>query len=279
VEANTFSDGADGVTGHFTSSIFRGNRTDTGGTSTFLLDTDKILVTTATSGTVVVPAGITQVVLNASALTGAIGIQAPRRDRFTQFTIVDPKGIVNGSQQLVVSINSGDTKINGVAQSSIIATNYPNQTIVVTTNGIDGITVQRHLMIGSRTGGADTDGITVQGSNLTIAGNMTMANTVLGSSTLTYASTVNIDFNGPAFRTINLTGDITLTTSNSAAGKQVVVRFVADSTARNFTFPGGWTFLNATAPASIAASKTGALSLTAFGSDDSNVVATYQVQP
>jgi hypothetical protein len=145
VEANTFSDGADGVTGHFTSSIFRGNRTDTGGTSTFLLDTDKILVTTATSGTVVVPAGITQVVLNASALTGAIGIQAPRRDRFTQFTIVDPKGIVNGSQQLVVSINSGDTKINGVAQSSIIATNYPNQTIVVTTNGIDGITVQRHF--------------------------------------------------------------------------------------------------------------------------------------
>jgi hypothetical protein len=40
VEANTFSDGADGITGHFTSSIFRGNRTDTGGTSTFLQDTD-----------------------------------------------------------------------------------------------------------------------------------------------------------------------------------------------------------------------------------------------
>jgi hypothetical protein len=42
VEANTFSDGADGITGHFTSSIFRGNRTDTGGTSTFLQDTDKM---------------------------------------------------------------------------------------------------------------------------------------------------------------------------------------------------------------------------------------------
>jgi hypothetical protein len=42
VEANTFSDGADGITGHFTSSIFRGNRTETGGTSTFLQDTDKV---------------------------------------------------------------------------------------------------------------------------------------------------------------------------------------------------------------------------------------------
>jgi len=42
VEANTFSDGADGITGHFTSSIFRGNGTDTGGTSTFLQDTDKV---------------------------------------------------------------------------------------------------------------------------------------------------------------------------------------------------------------------------------------------
>jgi hypothetical protein len=42
VEANTFSDGADGITGHFTSSIFRGNRTDTGGTSTFLQDTNKM---------------------------------------------------------------------------------------------------------------------------------------------------------------------------------------------------------------------------------------------
>jgi hypothetical protein len=43
VEENTFSDGSDAVTGHFRSSIFRSNRTEKGGTPTFLQHGDQTL--------------------------------------------------------------------------------------------------------------------------------------------------------------------------------------------------------------------------------------------
>jgi hypothetical protein len=48
---------------------------------------------------------------------------------------------------------------------------------------------------------------------------------------------------------------------------------------RNFTFPGGWKFIGAAAPASIAANKTALLTLTGFGANDSDVTAEYVVEP
>lgn len=102
---------------------------------------------------------------------------------------------------------------------------------------------------------------------------------VASSAAVTYAATTNIDFSKQSLQTISLTGDVTLTTSNTASGKPVVVRFISDGSTRAFTFPGSWTFIGAPAPANIAASKTGILSLTAFGAGDANVLAAYAVQP
>lgn len=75
-----------------------------------------------------------------------------------------------------------------------------------------------------------------------------------------------------------LTGAITFTTSNRTAGKSVTIRIINGATLRAFTFP-GWTFVGAAAPASIAASKTGILTLTCFGTAESDVVAAWAVQP
>lgn len=96
---------------------------------------------------------------------------------------------------------------------------------------------------------------------------------------ITYSATVNLDLAAldGQYRTISLTGDLTLTTSNRATGRTVVIRIIADASQRTLTFPTDWKFLG-TKPANIAASKTGVLSLTFFGTADSDCVAAWGVQ-
>ena len=99
------------------------------------------------------------------------------------------------------------------------------------------------------------------------------------TSTLTYSSTAAIDFATESIQTVTLTGDVTFTTANLAAGRSKTVRIICDSSTRAFTFPVGWVFVGTAAPATAIASKTGVLSLTAFGTADSTVVAAYAAQP
>jgi len=80
------------------------------------------------------------------------------------------------------------------------------------------------------------------------------------------------------YRTITLTGDITLTTSNRAAGRTVVIRLLPGASERTLTFPADWVFVS-TKPATLAANKTAVLSLTFFGTADTDCVAAYGVQP
>lgn len=94
-----------------------------------------------------------------------------------------------------------------------------------------------------------------------------------------YAATFDLDMTAEAFFTVELTGNITFTTSNIAAGRSKTVRILGDSVTRTLTFPAGWIFVGAAAPADIAASKTGVLTITAFGVADSTIVAAYAVEP
>lgn len=91
--------------------------------------------------------------------------------------------------------------------------------------------------------------------------------------------TVNLDLaalNG-TFQTIALTGNITFTTSNLAAGRTVSL-FISAAALRTFTFP-SWIFVGAAAPASIAAGKAGVLTLTSTGTTDAAVYAAWAAQP
>jgi hypothetical protein len=105
------------------------------------------------------------------------------------------------------------------------------------------------------------------------------ANLRLTHSTLTYGASVALDFDGDGFQTCSLTGDITFTTSNLAAGRSKTLRIVGDGSLRSFTFPAGWTFVGAAAPASLAANKVAVLTLTSFGTTDADVVAAYSAKP
>ena len=98
-------------------------------------------------------------------------------------------------------------------------------------------------------------------------------------STITYGATVALDFASldAQYRTISLTGNLELTTSNLANGRTLVLRLVADGSQRTLSFPTDWKFLG-TKPANIAASKVGVLSITAFGATNADAVAAYAVQ-
>jgi hypothetical protein len=100
-----------------------------------------------------------------------------------------------------------------------------------------------------------------------------------GFGTITYNSTTNLDMASldGQYQTITLTGDLTFTTSNLANGRKVVVRLLPGASQRNLTFPVDWVFVS-TKPANIAADKTGVLSLTFFGTADTDCVAAYAVQ-
>ncbi len=97
-------------------------------------------------------------------------------------------------------------------------------------------------------------------------------------STLTYAATTNIDFTAANFRTETLTGNVTFTTSNLAAGRSVTIRIIGDSSTRTLTFP-AWKFVGAAAPASLAANKVAILTITSFGATDANCIAAYSAEP
>jgi hypothetical protein len=100
-------------------------------------------------------------------------------------------------------------------------------------------------------------------------------------SALTYAATVNLDMealNGQT-RTINLTGNLSLTFSNRAAGRWVALRLVCDGTQRTLTFPAGIVFFGGAAPANIAANKEAKLAIEFFGTTDATGRAGYAVQP
>jgi len=99
---------------------------------------------------------------------------------------------------------------------------------------------------------------------------------------LTYAASVALPFgggNGAPLATLALTGDVTLTTTGLFAGGRLEVVVSADASSRAFTFPGGWKWIGGAAPASIAASKTGILTLNSTSTADAGVLARWTVEP
>lgn len=113
---------------------------------------------------------------------------------------------------------------------------------------------------------------------VTIPSTVTALNFLTTPVVLTYAATTNIDMDASGVRTLALTGNVTFTTSNKAAGKTTTIKILADASSRNLTFP-AWIFIGAAAPTAIAAGKTAILTVTAFGTADTDIVAAYAVQP
>jgi len=128
----------------------------------------------------------------------------------------------------------------------------------------------------------DTIGSSLRLGNFNPAGDLTLTRSlitpqlVFSQSVLTYGATTNINFDGNAFQTLSLTGNVTFTTSNLAVGKSVTLKILCDGTSRTFTFP-AWIWTGV-APTSIAIGKVAMLTLYSSGTTNAGVVAYYSEQ-
>ena len=92
----------------------------------------------------------------------------------------------------------------------------------------------------------------------------------------TSSTTTALDFSGDQLQTISISANTTFTTSNRATGKSKTIKITTDGSTRTLTFP-AWKFVGAK-PSDQAASKIGILTISCFGSADSDIVAAYAVE-
>lgn len=98
--------------------------------------------------------------------------------------------------------------------------------------------------------------------------------------TIAFAASVAFNVEGAMTQAISLTGNLTFSAlANQAAGGMIEIIIRSDGSSRNLTFPAGWKFIGAAAPASIAASKVAILRLRMTGATSADVVAEYIVEP
>ena len=90
-------------------------------------------------------------------------------------------------------------------------------------------------------------------------------------------SGVDIDFSEDQLQTMSIASNTTFTTTNRAVGLSKTIRIITDGTTRTLSFPSDWKFIGAK-PTEQAASKTGILTLTNFGTTDAYIVAAYAVE-
>ena len=140
---------------------------------------------------------------------------------------------------------------------------------------INNATANELVTIGSTTTELDAEAnLTFDGDKLTLTGN-------LHTSVHDYGTTANVDvdFDQDALQKVALNGAAAIDTAaaNKGAGKSIVIKILCDSSARAFTWNSSWVFVGEK-PASIAASKTALLSMTCYGTNESDVVCSYAVQ-
>jgi hypothetical protein len=115
---------------------------------------------------------------------------------------------------------------------------------------------------------------TVTTAALDVAGNDidNIQNLIHGIS----VSGTDIDFSEDQLQTISISANTTFTTTNRTTGKSKTIKITTDGSTRNLTFP-AWKFVG-TKPAEQAASKIGILTVTCFGTADTDIVAAYAVE-
>ena len=131
------------------------------------------------------------------------------------------------------------------------------------------------MTVASTTSQLDAEAnLTFDGSKLVLTGN-------LHTSVHDYGTTadINVDFDEDALQKATLNGNVAIDTAaaNKGAGKSIVIKIAAGGSARTFTWNSSWVFVGEK-PTSIAANKTAILSMTCFGTNETDVVCSYAVQ-
>lgn len=193
---------------------------------------------------------------------------------------------------MALALNAGFTAVNGDTCDATYLNNFVNtgkvtlasDTLIGRSASTAGdwqevtCTAQGRALLSASTASAQLTalGIGASGtlSGLTLVSATRYETTV---SAITYAASIALNFASNNVQSLALTGNVTFTTSNLAAGRAKQVLITADSSSRSVSFP-SWVWLGGSAPGSLAASKSAILSLLSFGTADTSVYATWTVQ-
>jgi hypothetical protein len=101
---------------------------------------------------------------------------------------------------------------------------------------------------------------------------------IIQQETVTYAASLALNFNSYGVKRISLTGNLSLSVVNQLNNQNLLVRLDADASTRTLTFPAGWRWVGSAAPANLAANKVALLRLWSFGTEETDVVAKWEVE-
>lgn len=97
-------------------------------------------------------------------------------------------------------------------------------------------------------------------------------------SNIIYTTPIVLDLLGDNFKSITLTGDLAVTSTNRTAARAVALLIIGDTVQRNLSFTESWIWLQIV-PTFIRANKKGILTLTCFGTAQSDVIASFVETP
>ncbi len=99
-----------------------------------------------------------------------------------------------------------------------------------------------------------------------------------GLGSISSASLIKIDFNGPRFQQLTLNSNVTITGSlNIIAGADLMIRFTGDVTSRTLTFPAQWKIYSVSSSYTVPANGVAFLKLFSFGTTDNEIIAEFLV--
>lgn len=215
--------------------------------------------------------------ISASGITASLFGTSSRAIRATTSSYVtdgiDYLKMANGNVQLFdgsgdnLQLNSSSVQLASVSGSSIILTNTVN--------------------ISGKTG----LGVTTPINTLDVAGNISCSVITASifytisrslapvSSSGASSSSYSINFDRPYHVITGSTATMSfVTVFNAAAVKSTVIYIVAPTASLSMSFNNSWSFLGSIPPTTLSASKAGVLSLTAMGSTDNAILATWTNQ-
>lgn len=178
------------------------------------------------------------------------------------------EGTTNADQGFVLTNNGAIT----VGTTALVFVQFTGLGQITAGDGLDktGNTLDVDSTVVRTTGAQAVDAKTLTA--------LVRAQNALGTA-LGTTGTIDLDFSLNELVTMAaMTGNVTFTTSNLAAGRTKTIRIIGGASVYTFTFP-AWKFIGAAAPASLAIGKYAVLTLTSIGTTDAEVIAAYAAQP
>lgn len=97
-------------------------------------------------------------------------------------------------------------------------------------------------------------------------------------ATLTYGASMALDFDGGGEQVVVLNGNVTFTTANRAAGKELSLLIQPGASARTVTWSEAWHPLGTALPTTIPANKWARLSLKCYGTAATDILAGISIE-